>query len=126
MEIIEFTRHREVASVYWIASSVTDIIGKFVIILNCYIRFVADWILTQGMIGICVAFIWEGTSIEIPAGVIGAVILLISDIFGAYSASLLGLSNSEDLGVVVLWFSSSCVSMCGCIALGACYFRYPW
>ncbi len=103
-EIIEFFRHKQEASIFWIMSSVTDILG---------------------MCGICLAFLWEDTPFEIPFGVLGATVLLLSDALGAYAASLLGLSESEQLGVVVLWFASSCISMAGCVSLALCYFRYP-
>lgn len=100
---IEYTRHEE-GNLYWLLSSSLDLVG---------------------MIFICLAFFWEETRAEVPFGVVGALLLASSDFFAAFSASIIGLSNSETLGVVVLWFVSSCVSFTGCICLGLCYLDFP-
>lgn len=72
---------------------------------------------------ICAAFIFQEQ--EIPLGLFGASLLAMSDSFGAYSAWLIGLGDSEKLGVVVLWFIGSLISASGCVFLGLCYLDFP-
>jgi hypothetical protein len=52
---IEYVRRADLANIYWITSSLLDVIG---------------------MMFVCSAFVWEDTKFEIPLGVIGSVVLL--------------------------------------------------
>ncbi len=101
---IEYVRHFDVSNLYWLLSSTLDVIGMFFI---------------------CAAFVFEETRGEVTLGMIGSCLLLGSDSFAAFSAAEIGLDTASELGVVFLWFVSSCISASGCIFLGLCYWDFP-
>lgn len=77
------------------------------------------------MMGVYLAFVWEDTKYEKWLGGFGSLVLVCSDAFALTSSTLIGLDTSENLGVVILWFCSSIISMSGCVCLFLCYFDWP-
>lgn len=102
--LISYSRHFESRNLFWLLSALWDVLG---------------------MGFVCAAFIYEDSDLESGLGLIGGLVLLMSDGFSAYSAILIGLTSSSLVGVVLLWFFSSLVSACGCIFLALCYFEFP-